>query len=759
MHRTPLLHRTLVLAAALIASPAAAQSADQARWRAEAARVTIVRDDWGIAHVHGRSDADAVFGAIYAQAEDDFPRIEANYLTALGRTAEAPGPGGGEGAIWADLRQRLFVDHDALRADYAASPPWLRGLMEAWADGLNFYLARHPDVRPKVLTRFEPWMALSFTEGSIGGDIEKVDLAKLAAFYGGTAPKLALANDERLRGEPKGSNGIAIAPKLTRDGHALLLINPHTSFFFRSELGMESDAGLHAYGASTWGQFFLYQGWNEHLGWMHTSSGVDTVDEFADTLVARRVEQGQGPAYLYEGRERPFTVKRITLRYRLPNGELAGRGFDVPYDHRGPVIRAEGGKWITIQLMNRPIPALEQSWLRTRATSFAGYMKVAALQANSSNDTLLASAEGTVAYLHPQFVPVRDDRFDWRAPVDGSDPAAEWRGLTPLADLPQVVNPASGWVYNSNDAPWRAAGEAPGSGSPHQADFPRYMDQAGASPRGDHAVALLTGAHDLTPDALRAIAYDPGQPGFDRQLPPLFAAWDALPPGARKAALAEPIASLRGWDRRWSAASEPTTIAMFWGEALWAKAAPPAAAARVTPWDWMADRMTPADRLDALDDAVARLRRDWGGIHVAWGEVNRFQRLDDAIARPLFDDAKPSTPVPFTSAKWGSLASFGAHAWPGTKRWYGTSGNSFVAVVEFGPRVRAMAVTAGGESGHPGAAHFADEATRYAGGDLRHVYFYDDELPGHVERRYHPGDQACPVPFPITSPVRSCKAE
>ena len=492
---------------------------------------------------------------------------------------------------------------------------------------------------------------------------------------------------------------------------------------------MESDAGLHAYGASTWGQFFLYQGWNEHLGWMHTSSGVDAVDEFADTLAGDPAAR----TYRYGGATRRFVGRAITIGFRRPDGTLARRTFATWHDHRGPVIRREGDRWISIQLMNRPVPALEQSWLRTRATSFAGYMKVAALQANSSNDTLLASREGTIAYLHPQFVPVRDDRFDYRHPVDGSDPATDWRGLTPLAKLPQAMNPASGWVYNSNDAPWRAAG----ADSPRQTDFPRYMDMAGPSPRGDHATALLARAQALTPEGLRALAFDPWMPAFARAIPDLKRAWDALPASAEHDRLAAPVALLAGWDARWSAASEATTLANYWGDQLWAIAGPRRSSEQNI--YQAVDALPGADRLAALAHALDVMQAAWGGWRVPWGRVNCFQRLDASLV-PHFDDRQPCTPVPFASARWGSLASFGAKAYPDTKRWYGTSGNSFVAVVEFGPRVRAMAVTAGGESGHPGSAHFTDEAGRYASGDLRRVYFYDDELAGHVERRYRPGE-------------------
>src|SRR5258708_729421 len=388
------LRHSVILALLLVVigatSPAAAADG-AARWRQEAIRTEIIRDDWGIAHVHGKTDADAVFGMAYAQAEDDFDRVEANYLTALGRTAETEG----EKAIYADLRQKLFIDPEVLNADYANSPAWLKALMNAWADGLNYYLATHPNVTPRAIKRFEPWMALSFTEGSIGGDIERVPLDQLKAFYGDG--KLAVNGET---GEPGASNGIAIAPAITKDGHALLLINPHTSFFFRSELQMSSDDGLDAYGAVTWGQFFVYQGFNEHVGWMHTSTGADNVDEFAETIVRK-----SGRLYYVTGRAlRPVGIKIIKVPYRTTGG-MAAKTFTTYLTRHGPVIRTEGSKWISIALLNKPVAALEQSW------------------------------------LHPEVVPKRDDRFDFTKPVDGADQATDWKGLTALGDLPHLLNP------------------------------------------------------------------------------------------------------------------------------------------------------------------------------------------------------------------------------------------------------------------------------------------------------------------------------
>jgi acyl-homoserine-lactone acylase len=715
----------------------AAPEADVAAWQQQAQRVTITRDDWGIAHVHGKTDADAVFGMIYAQAEDDFNRVETNYLNSMGRLAEAEG----DGQIYRDLRMKLFIDPADMKAQYQKAPEWLKALMNAWADGLNFYLHTHPQVKPRVITRFEPWMALSFSEGSIGGDIERINLKQLEAFYGKpaqTQAALGAPAESAAAGsglsypvEPTGSNGIAIAPSNTTSHHALLWINPHTSFYFRSELQMASDEGLDAYGAVTWGQFFVYQGFNERAGWMHTSSGVDNIDEYMETVTRK----GDGYVYRYGSEERPVIASQITVPYKTSTG-LAKKEFTVYRTQHGPVVREADGKWISVALMQAPLNALIQSYSRTKAKGYKDFRQSMELHTNSSNNTLFADADGTIAYLHSNFIPNRDPKFDWTKPVDGSDPATDWHGVLSFDQTPNVVNPPSGWVYNSNNWPWSAAGPD----SPKRADFPAYVERGTEeSPRGLHALRVLPGKKDFAPDSLIAAAFDSYLPAFDTLLPPLFAAYDAAPASnPRKAKVAEQIAALRNWDRRWSVSSVPTSLAVFWAEELGRRVGPDARKAGMSPDDYAAAKATPDQRLDALAAASDQLASDFGSWKTPWGDINRFQRLNDEI-ESTFDDTKPSFPVGFTSSRWGSLASFGARAYPNTKKWYGTSGNSFVAVVEFGDKVRARAVTAGGESGNPASPHFKDEVERYAAGNLREVYYYSDQLKGHTEREYHPG--------------------
>jgi len=702
----------VAMSVASCSQPAAQTTDPSARWKQEAKNVTIVRDNWGIPHVFGKTDADAVFGVIYAQAEDDFNRVETNYLNALGRLAEAEG----ENEIYRDLRMKLFIDPVDLERKYRESPPWLKALMNAWADGLNYFLATHASVKPRVITRFEPWMALAFSEGSIGGDIERVDIPALKAFYSGAPPaSAAQANRSHEFVEPSGSNGIAIGPSISASKHALLLINPHTSFFFRAEAQMVSDEGLNAYGAITWGQFFVYQGFNERAGWMHTSSGVDNIDEYLETII----KKSNGLYYKYGSEERAVKSRTITVPYKTPAG-TASKQFTVYSTQHGPIVRASDGKWVSIRLMQDPMHALIQSYSRTKANSYKAFRDTMELHTNSSNNTVYADADGTIAYFHSNFIPRRDNRFDWTKPVDGSDPATDWNGVLSIDETPGLLNPRNGWLYNSNNWPWSAAG----ANSPKKTDYPAYVDRGKEeSPRGFHAVRVLQNAKDVTIESLRAAAYDSYLPWFDQQIPALVSAWEHAPQtNPLKLKLAEQIALLRTWDYRWSVDSVATSLAVYWGEDVGRKGEQP----------------SDDQRLQSLAAASDKLTSDFGTWRTPWGEINRFERVSGDIVQ-RFSDTAASIPVGFTSSRWGSLASFGARTFNGTKKMYGTTGNSFVAIVEFGDRVRARAVSAGGESGNPASPHFNDQALRYSTGDLRDVYFYRSDLDGHTERQYHPG--------------------
>jgi acyl-homoserine-lactone acylase len=739
---------TAALFSVMALAPAHAAGADNARLKAEAAGITIVRDSYGVAHVKGHTDEDAVFGMVYAQAEDDFNRVETNYGTMLGVTAMHDGPD----AIWRDLRSRMFFDHDALKADYAKSPDYLKKIMTGWADGLNYFLATHPNVKPKYITHYEPWMALSFTEGSIGGDFEKARLSQIEAFY--AKHSVAMTDEEKglVYVEPVGSNGIAISGKIAQDGHAMLWINPHTSFYFRSEVGMASDEGLNAYGAATWGQPFLYQGFNEHLGWMHTTSSADSTDEFTETVTGNNGKY----TYKFGNEERPVTEKNITIQYRDTGGNMAKKTFTTYYTVHGPIVSEGDGKWIALSIMNKPIEAMEQSFGRTKANNMAEYMKVADLQANSSNDTLYADDKGNIALLLPQFVPLRDNQFDYTRPVDGSDPATNWKGATPINDIPHVVNPASGWVFNSNDTPQNSAG-------PNTVDmskFPHYMDESGEDQRGYHMVRVLTNSKGMTPQKLMADAFDPYQPAFARLIPILVKNYDALASSSPlKAKLAGPISVLKDWDYKWAADSVANSLGVFWGDALYRIVGPAMHAEGVrkghlnvgehyVDFDYLADKTSAQDRLQALSDAVDKLTADFGTWKTAWGNINRYQRLDDSIM-PHFDDNAPSRAVPFDSAEWGSIASYSksGSVFPfgtvheTTKKWYGIGGNSILGAVEFGPRVKAWMATVGGESGDPKSPHFTDQANAYITGKMLPVFFYPDEYKAHAEKTYHPGDQ------------------
>ena len=721
---------------AVSAGGTAGAAVDQAtRWQRHAGNVRVVRDKWGIAHVYGKTDADCVFGAIYAQAEDDFGRIERNYLNGLGMLAQAEG----ESAVYSDLRQRLFVDPRRLQEDYRSSPAWLKNLMMGWSDGLNYYLSKHPAVAPKVIRRYEPWMALSFTEGSIGGDIESVDLVKLQKFYApqdqeNSRPSRSStlagpASTAFAEPPPGGSNGFAIAPGRSASGHALLWINPHTSYYFRAELQMVSDAGLNVYGALTWGQFFVYQGFNARNGWMHTSYGGDAIDEYAETIV----KKPDGLYYRYGSGLKRLRVSQIAIPYKLGAG-LGSRQFTVYHSHHGPIVRAEHDRWIAIKLLQDPVPALEQSYLRTKTANYAAFRKTQEMRTDTSNNTVYADADGTIAYFHGNFIPKRDPRFDYTRPVDGSNPAAEWQGPLALKDTITLRNPSTGWIQNTNNWPFSAAGDA----SPKRENYPVYAWIKGENPRGIHAVEVLRNIQGVTLDSLIAAGYDAHLTAFDVLLPPLFKDYDQLAADdPRREALKDPIAALRNWNRRTAADSVPTALAIFWGQEMLERKGPEARDADEPVYDYLVGHLTSVERIDGLSAAVATLQRDFGRWQTPWGDINRYQRLTDDIVQPV-DDDKPSLPVGFASSNWGALASFDTPYPRKTKKIYGSVGNSFVAVVEFGPTIHAKAIMSGGESGDPTSPHFTDQALMFTQGIFRDVLFYPEDVAAHAERSYHP---------------------
>ncbi len=700
---------------------------EQALWEEYAENTTIIRDDFGVPHVYGKTDADAVFGLLYAQCEDDFNRVEQNYIWATGRLSEVEG----EEAIYSDLRAHLFMTKEEAIANYEKSPEWLRKLCDAFAAGINYYLYTHPEVSPRLLTKFEPWMPMYFSEGSIGGDIERISAQKIQAMYekGIAFPKTAEVEFEKKEAElePQGSNGIAISGKLTQSGNAMLLINPHTSFYFRGEVHAVSEEGLNAYGAVTWGQFFIYQGFNEKTGWMHTSTYTDVMDEFVETIV-----ELDGDLFYQYGEElRPVKTSEITLKYK-DGEELKEKTFPAYRTHHGPLTHMAGERIVATAMMWEPVKALEQSYIRTKQQGYNGFREMMDIRTNSSNNTVYADIEGNIAYFHGNFIPVRDTVFDYSQPVEGKDPNTDWKGLHTVDENILVLNPENGWIQNCNSTPFTSALEF----SPKRENYPGYMSIDRENFRGVHAVELLKNRSGYTLDSFIQLAYDPHLPAFSALIPGLVEAYDRSVPKDPK--MAKAIGLLKTWDYKTSKESIGMSLAHFYGTNYGREGARPYAMSDMEAMTYFGSGSPDEERIAIFDMTLKQLENDFGTWEMPWGEVNRYQRINGDI-RQAFDDNKPSIPIGFASGRWGALAAYGARYTNNTKKIYGTRGNSFVAVVEFGDRVKAKSILAGGQSGDPASPHFNDQALRYADIQFKEVPFYKEDVLQRAEETYHPG--------------------
>jgi acyl-homoserine-lactone acylase len=694
--------------------------------------VTIIRDNWGVPHIYGKTDAAVVFGLMYTQCEDNFKGIERNYLYQLGRQTEVDG----NSKLYTDVQLQLIADSAEAIKDYKASASGFKKLMDAFADGINYYLYKHPEVKPQVFKRFEPWYALMFTDGSVAAtETGGIHLNETEAFYNGGAEKLgALINKpnpvyDMVNERETGSNGFAIAPSKSASGHALLYINPHVPFYFRSEVELVSDEGLNAYGAVTWGQFFIYQGFNRHCGWMHTSSYADVGD-----LYAEKISKKDGKWYYeYNGSLKPVTTRKLMLNIR--NGDkLEQKTITGYYTHHGPVLGSRDGKWLALKANNRSYNALLESWLITKANTLAEYKKAMDLVSNTSNSTVYADDRGNIVFWYGNYIPKRDPKLDWSLPVDGSTPATEWQGIHALKDIITNMNPTTGWIQNCNSTPYTASGTS----SPDKHKYPVYMAPDGENYRAITAIKLLKDADHLTLDDLIAKGYNHYLAAFDDLLPPLFAAYNNAPDSV-KHSLAEPVQLLQQWDKYCAVNSVASTLAIEWGTLMMKNLPPPQTDQQstfITQRVKKLAQMNGGQQLELLAEVLKNLQNRFGTWKMPWGEVNRYQRPVDGIT---FDDKLSSIPVGATGSGFGQLPSFQSRT-VNTQKRYGYSGNSFVAAIEFGPRIKAKSIMTGGQSFDATSKNFTDQAQGFIDGKFKDVLFYKSDVLKHAQKTYHPGD-------------------
>lgn len=694
-------------------------------WKAQASRVMIYRDQYGVPHIYGKTDADAIFGLLYSQCEDGFERVEMNYITALGRQSEVKG----EAYLWQDLRARLVNDEERAKKLYQLANEDMKSLLDGFAAGINYFLATHPEVKPKLINRFEPWMHLMFSEGSIGGDITAISLKELEKFYTGGERLGFYMSEEKQPWVSDGSNGFALAPSRSQTGNALFYINPHTTFYFRGEFHVVSQEGLNAYGAATWGQLFLYQGFNADCGWMHTSSQADVVDFYKEKIE----RAGQGYVFWQDGQANPVKQQEIKIIV-MKNGQTDTRSFTGYRTIHGPIVAKQDGSWVSVAMMDKPLEAIMQSFSRTKASGYESFRKAMDIRTNSSNNTVYADRQGNIAYWHGNFMPSRDQSLNWEEPVDGTTSRTLWKDLHEQSEMLHILNPPEGWIQNCNSNPFTATGK----GRPDSLKYPFYMAPDPENFRGIHARRLFSGTQKFTPERLLKTAFDPLMPAFEKLVPAIVGAYERNSEIV-SVDFSEPVMQLKNWDFKSSAESKATTLAMLTArrmQSLMIQKNDGNGLDNLAMVKAMSTQLSDLEILKCLRETMDELVRRFGSWQIPWGEINRFQRPDGM--ENVFSDQKSSKPVGLGSGFYGALATFESRPF-NTDRWYGVSGNSFVAVVDFGKKLRAKSILIGGQDCKPTSAHFTDQADGYINGEFKDVLFYKDDVVKAAVRKYRPG--------------------
>lgn len=694
--------------------------------QALASRVTIYRDAFGVPHVHGKGDADAAFGFAYAQAEDNFWQIEDNFIRALGRAAEVYG----EELLLDDWINRALEIPRLSREEYAAIDSSTRALCDGFAAGLNYFLATHPQTTPRLLRRFEPWYPLALIRYLYyqRGFLRATGLrgaAFAAAFRRFTQlplPELARAEiDEPIFDFAQGSNAWAVAPARSASGHALLFINPHLPFFGPSQVyegHVISDAGWNFSGYTRFGFPLPYVGFNEHLGWASTDNAADQQD-----LYIEQFDDPERPlAYRFVDGYRMASEWHDTLRVNV-NDTLLTHALTFRKTHHGPLIAIDdNGQLLAVRMAKFEQPGwLSQWYAMTRARSLAEFTSVASRLDMLFGNYLYADREGNILYVYNAAVPRRNPQFDWTRPVDGRDRETEWQGYHRMDELPRLLNPPSGWLQNCNSTPFLSTS----AGNPNPADFPRYMVREGDNARGRGARRLLASRDRFTTAQWQQLSYSTYLIQAENDLPLLIDEWQqvAAADPARAGRLTAAVELLQHWDRQSTVASPAMTLYVHWIEARRRQTSP--AGER---WPQIA----------ALERAIEALQTTWGSWQVAWGEINRLQRVHTS-GNGSFTDQEPSLPIAGAPTWSGAMFTFWSRPVEGQKRRYGVGGNSYVAIVEFAPQVRAFSLHVFGSSADPASPHFFDQAPNYASGNFKPAWLTLADVRANAARHYAPG--------------------
>jgi len=672
-----------------------------------AKNVTIYRDTYGVPHVFGRTDASTAFGFAYAQAEDNYWRVEENFIFSLGRASELYG----EKTLDEDRLNHALEIPRLAREEYGRLDGHMRSLCDAFAAGFNYYLARHPEVRPRLLTKIEPWYTLAFIRYNYyqNGFAHDPNLRRTT---------LQTAELEYDLKQHTGSNGWVIGPSKSATGNAMLFINPHLPFFGPGQVyegHVHSDEGWNFTGYTRFGFPLPYVGHNENGGWVSTDNAADLTDVYIETFD----DPARPLAYKYGNGYRLATEHVEELRVKTATG-LETRKFTMRRTHHGPILAARDGKLIALCMAKFESDGWLREWYdMTRATSLAAIKRAMAPLNMLFGNMMYADRQGNTWYLYNGAMPKRDPRFDWSKPLDGSDPATEWQGYHTIDELPQLTNPKTGWMQNCNTTPFLLTSE--GNLDPKQ--FPKYMVQEGDNPRGAISREILASKPKFTFDEWTRVAFDTRVMSASKRLPGLLLKlkgfFAIIGPGG-DLRLNEVYDELDHWNQRSANDSVAMTVFSLWNDRV--------------------SRNENEDQIAALTEVINALQRDFGTWRVAWGELTRLQRLDESKAEE-FQDAKPSLAVSGVNGNDGAVFTFYAAPMRGQKRRYGVAGGTYISVVEFAPTVRALSVHTFGASGDPKSRHYMDQSVLYTRGEFKPSWLTLEEIRVNLEASYHPGEE------------------